>query len=146
MEQQTMTEFREGEAVECRHGPAVVTYCEDGFLEIRLDKDGTERTFWAPFDGKVWYPEPKPGHDIWDEIVADPCMAETLEAARIFAAAASAMVSMAGGKASAWEELTARQQMNFVAVSTGIPAEFWEEAHATGQLSSIAHGASRPGR
>jgi hypothetical protein len=132
--------FTEGDDIECKAGLGTVTYCEDGFMEVRL-RDRTERTFKAPFDGKVWrYVKPVPVSElpVWTTIMSHERVVARLGSLHQFHALASMAARAAGGRVSRWDELSDFQKVNFLGVSSGCPAPFWKDAADNGTLDQLA--------
>lgn len=135
-----VTEFKEGDDVECKAGRGTVTYCEDGFMEVRL-LDRTERTFFAPFQGKVWqYVKLIPVEElpVWSEIVKHPDVSPHLGRVAQFQAVLTALASRTGGQAESWKNLADFHKCNFLAAMTGCPVAIWREAAEKGKLSTLA--------
>jgi hypothetical protein len=132
--------FAEGDAVECKAGVGEVTYCEDGFMEVRL-KDRTERTFNAPFEGKVWhYVMPVSVSDlpVWTTIMQHPKVRERSPALVDFHRIASVAAMSLGGDTRPWTALDDFQRVNFLAILVGCPAVIWRDAAENGRLDELA--------
>jgi hypothetical protein len=132
--------FAESDAVECKAGIGEVTYCEDRFMEVRL-RDRTERTFNAPFEGKVWHyvkPVPLDELPVWTIIMQHPKVLERGPAIEDFHRIASVAAMSLGGDVSPWAKLRDYQRLNFLAVLTGCPTAVWKDAAETGKLDELA--------
>lgn len=131
--------FAQGDEVECKAGIGTITYFEDGYMDIELTKDCSERSFFAPFEGKVWpYVKPVPVNELplWDEILAK-IPEITLAEAWMNSVSAGMAVRFLGGEAKDWKELSAYNKLNFVAVTTGCPLSIFKDAYESGNLDVL---------
>jgi len=129
-------EFKMNDEVECKHGVGRVTYCEDGFMELRLH-NGIEKNFFAPFAGKVWpYVKPVPVEELplWTDLINHPAVAPHMEAVHDYQFSMSMIVAWVKGNAAAWSTLSDYQKANFLAVYSGCPLEYWREAFEAGRI------------
>lgn len=135
-----MTEtFKEGDIVECKFGLGTITYFEDGYMDVELAKDRSERSFFEPFEGKVWpYVKPVPVNELplWDEILAK-IPEITLAEAWMNSVSAGMVVRFLGGEAKDWKEFSAYNKLNFVAVTTGCPQSVLKDAYESGNLDAL---------
>ncbi len=135
--------FAVGVPVQCKHGIGKINYLEDGLMSITL-RDGTEREYWAPFEGKVslYVEPPKPVKEselpIWAEILDDAHVARFLTGARIYFLSTSLLVHVLGGRATAnWEDLAPHQKVTILGVYLGLPVSIIKEAKENGQLEQL---------
>lgn len=136
--------FELHQPVECKAGIGKITYFEDNFMEVTLN-DGTERTFWGPFEGKVWNyvaPAKKEKSDgispIWDEILNHPAMSRFYRAAQLEQTAMGFVVEILSGKAvDPWDQLNAFQKMQFISVATALPVGVILEAKLNNTLEEL---------
>lgn len=130
--------FKNGDLVECKAGVGTITYFEDDYMDIEL-KNGTERSFFAPFEGKVWpYVKPVPMSElpVWDEIlkrVPELTLAEAWTQSMV----AGMAVRILGGQAKEWDELRAYNKVHYISLITGCPVSIFREAYENGQIETI---------
>lgn len=113
--------FNIHQVVNTPKGKGEVTYIEDGYIEVTVN--GVEMSFDAPFNGVTEYTGPKPItpenfkiSNRFDDIEI-PFLMEQL--ARLQHVQISYAVTVLGGTADPWEELSQEQKLNFVAIAMG---------------------------
>lgn len=140
-----MTNFKLGQKVECKHGLGKITYLEDGLMEVTLT-NGVEKNFWEPFDGKVWpclEPAKQPSvseHPVWSEITSNPSVIDHMNGAKAYHTLIGGLLTRLGGGASNWDKMSPYQQVNVLAVYSGIPIGVLKEAAETDSLDKLFAG------
>lgn len=137
-----MAEFKAGDVVEFKHGTGVISYYENGYMDISLDRDRSERSYFAPFEGKVWHwvkPVPINERPEWHEIVV--YASDPLEKTHSIYEQSCSIVTILGGYVAPWEELTPFQKMNYLCLHTGFLTEDWLTAFTKGKLKELSNSA-----
>jgi|SRR5690606_31937943 len=128
--------FSEGQVVNTKFGVGKITYYDDDYMDVVVN--GAEKNFFAPFDGKVWeYQQPSAGDQMWLDILARADMATLIRLTKLNLHAISFVVSLYKGNTTEWDDLTATQKMNHIAVTSKLPLAVWAEAYRTGEIADL---------
>jgi hypothetical protein len=138
-----LVNFALGQTVGCKHGSGEITYLEDGLMEVTLTT-GVEKNFREPFLGKVWlYDESVKqisDSSIWQRIAANPSVIDHMNGAKSYHLLIGGLLTRLGGGAGRWDNMSACQKVNVLAVYSGIPVDFIKQAAETDSLAKLFAG------